>query len=44
MAPVFDQGFELDRVRSIKMEESEQQYVLGTNMVRILEEDAKSRT
>ena len=44
MAPVFDQGFELDRVRSIKMEESEQQYVLGTNMVRILEEGAKSRT
>jgi uncharacterized protein len=44
MAPVFDQGFELDRVRSIKMEESEQQYVLGTNMVRILEEGAKGRT
>ena len=43
MAPVFDQGFELDRVRSIKMEESDRQSVLGTNMVRILEEGARSR-
>ena len=44
MAPVFDQGFELDRVRSIKMEDSERQYVLGTNMVRILKVGAKGRT
>ena len=44
MAPVFDQGFELDRVRSIKMEESDRQYVLGTNMVRILEEGPRRRT
>ena len=44
MAPVFDQGFELDRVHSIKMEESDRQCVLGTNMVRILEEGARSRT
>jgi predicted TIM-barrel fold metal-dependent hydrolase len=44
MAPVFDQGFELDRVRSIKMEESDRQYLLGTNMIRILEEGARSRT
>ncbi len=44
MAPVFDQGFELDRVRSIKMEEADRQFVLGTNMVRILEEGTKRRT
>jgi predicted TIM-barrel fold metal-dependent hydrolase len=44
MAPVFDQGFELDRVRSIKMEESDRQYVLGTNMVRVLEEGTRNRT
>ncbi len=44
MAPVFDQGFELERVRSIKMEESDRQCVLGANMVRILEEGARSRT
>lgn len=44
MAPVFDQGFELDRVRSIKMEESDRQYLLGTNMTRILEEGARTRT
>jgi uncharacterized protein len=37
MAPVFDQGFELDRALSIKMEESDRQSVLGANMVRILE-------
>ena len=43
MAPVFDQGFELDRVRSIKMEESDRQSVLGTNMIRILEEGVRSR-
>ena len=44
MAPVFDQGFELDRVRSIKMEESDRQFVLGANVVRILEEGTRSRT
>jgi predicted TIM-barrel fold metal-dependent hydrolase len=44
MAPVFDQGFELDRVRSIKMEEPDRQYLLSTNMIRILEEGAKTRT
>jgi uncharacterized protein len=37
MAPVFDQGLELDRALSIKMEESDRQSVLGANMVRILE-------
>jgi uncharacterized protein len=37
MAPVFDQGFELDRALSTKMEESDRQSVLGANMVRILE-------
>jgi uncharacterized protein len=36
MAPVFDQGFELDRVRSIKMEETHRQCVLGKNLLRIL--------
>lgn len=36
MAPVFDQGFELDRVRSIKMEDADRRYVLGQNMMRIL--------
>jgi uncharacterized protein len=44
MAPVFDQGFELERVRSIKMEESDRQHLLGTNMIRLLEEGARSRT
>jgi uncharacterized protein len=44
MAPVFDQGFELDRVRSIKMEESDRQFVLGANVVHILEEGARNRT
>jgi predicted TIM-barrel fold metal-dependent hydrolase len=43
MAPVFDQGFELDRVRSIKMEEPDRQFVLGANVVRILEEGARNR-
>jgi uncharacterized protein len=37
MAPVFDQGLELDRALSIKMEESDRQSVLGANVVRILE-------
>ena len=44
MAPVFDQGFELERVRSIKMEGSDRQHLLGTNMIRILEEGTRSRT
>lgn len=44
MAPVFDQGFELDRVRSIKMEEPDRQFVLGANVVRILEEGIRGRT
>ncbi len=43
MAPVFDQGFELDRVRSIKMEKSDRRLVLGQNMLRILGEDVKNR-
>jgi uncharacterized protein len=37
MAPVFHQGFELDRANSIKMEESDRPSMLGGNMVRILE-------
>jgi predicted TIM-barrel fold metal-dependent hydrolase len=41
MAPVFDQGFELDRVRSIRMEESQRRSVLGENMVRLLGEGAR---
>jgi uncharacterized protein len=41
MAPVFDQGFELDRVRSIRMEESQRRSVLGENMVRVLGEGAR---
>src|SRR3712207_5657247 len=41
MAPVFDQGFELDRVRSIRMEESQRRSVLGGNMVRLLGEGAR---
>ena len=44
MAPVFDQGFELDRVRSIKMDDSNRKFVLGVNVVRILEEGARNRT
>jgi uncharacterized protein len=37
MAPVFHQGFELDRVNSVKMEESARPSVLGGNIIRILE-------
>jgi predicted TIM-barrel fold metal-dependent hydrolase len=36
MSPIFDQGFELDRARSIKMKETERQCVLGKNLMRIL--------
>jgi predicted TIM-barrel fold metal-dependent hydrolase len=41
MAPVFDQGFELDRVRSIRMEESQRRSVLGENMIHLLGEGAR---
>jgi hypothetical protein len=41
MAPVFDQGFELDRVRAIKMEDSQRRRVLGENLIRLLEEGAR---
>jgi uncharacterized protein len=41
MAPVFDQGFELDRVRSIRMEESQRRSVLGENMIRLLGEGGR---
>jgi predicted TIM-barrel fold metal-dependent hydrolase len=37
MSPVFHQGFELDRVRSVKMEEVDRRSVLGGNIIRILE-------
>ena len=43
MAPVFDQGFELDRARSIGMEERDRHLVLGGNTRRILRESAGSR-
>jgi len=36
MSPTFNQGFELDRVHSVKMEEADRPSVLGGNMVRIL--------
>lgn len=36
MSPTFSQGFELDRVHSVKMEEADRPSVLGSNMVRIL--------
>lgn len=42
MSPVFDQGFELDRVNSIKMEEADRPSVMGGNMVRILEDGVKA--
>lgn len=42
MAPVFHQGFELDRANSVKMEESERPSILGNNMLRILAEDRTS--
>jgi predicted TIM-barrel fold metal-dependent hydrolase len=44
MAPVFDQGFEIDRVRSIKMDESYRQLVLGKNVLRILGMETESRS
>ena len=44
MTPVFDQGFELDRVNSIKMEEADRPSVLGGNLIRILEVGAKAGT
>jgi predicted TIM-barrel fold metal-dependent hydrolase len=37
MAPVFNQGFELERANSVKMEESARPSVLGGNIIRILE-------
>ncbi len=43
MAPVFDQGFELDRARSIGMDDRDRQLVLGENVARILQDDAGSR-
>jgi predicted TIM-barrel fold metal-dependent hydrolase len=42
MSPVFHQGFELDRVNSIKMEEAARPWVLGGNMIRILDEVVKT--
>jgi predicted TIM-barrel fold metal-dependent hydrolase len=42
MAPIFHQGFELDRVRSIKMKESDRGLVLGENMTRILEDSSRT--
>jgi uncharacterized protein len=42
MAPVFHQGFELDRVRSIKMKDSDRPLLLGGNMTRILEDSSRS--
>jgi uncharacterized protein len=43
MAPVFDQGFEFDRARSIGMEERDRPLVLGGNTLRILRESAGSQ-
>lgn len=36
MSPIFDQGFEVDRVRSIHMEEGSRPLLLGGNLARIL--------
>lgn len=36
MSPVFHQGFELDRARAIRMDESDRSLVLGENMLRLL--------
>ncbi len=36
MSPVFDQGFELDRARSIRMDEADRSLVLGENLLRLL--------
>lgn len=37
MSPLFNQGFELDRANSIKMEETNRPSVLGDNIIRILQ-------
>ena len=37
MSPVFHQGFELDRAKSVKMEEAARPSVLGGNIIRLLE-------
>jgi predicted TIM-barrel fold metal-dependent hydrolase len=42
MAPVFNQGFELERANSVKMEESARPSVLGGNIIRILEDGVKT--
>jgi len=44
MAPVFDQGFELDRARSIGMDDRDRPLVLGGNALRILQGGAEGRT
>ena len=36
MSPAFDQGFELDRARSITMDEADRSLVLGENLLRLL--------
>jgi uncharacterized protein len=36
MCPVFDQGFELDRARSIRMDETDRALVLGENLIGVL--------
>ena len=43
MASVFDQGFELDRARSIGMEDRDRPLVLGENTLRILQGGVESR-
>ena len=43
MAPVFDQGFELVRARSIGMEDRDRPLVLGENTLRILQGGVESR-
>ena len=43
VAPVFDQGFELDRARSIGMEDRDRPLVLGENTLRILQGGVESR-
>jgi predicted TIM-barrel fold metal-dependent hydrolase len=42
MTPVFNQGFELDRANSVKMEEADRPSVLGGNIMRILEDGVKA--
>jgi predicted TIM-barrel fold metal-dependent hydrolase len=42
MAPVFHQGFELDRANSLKMDEANRPAVLGGNIIRILEDGAEA--